>query len=83
MMLFIWIFIALLVFAFWFWVSAERQPIGETNAEIERAQKSIDTELYRELKDLVSQGRKIEAVKRLREASGVGLYAAKKVIDRL
>ncbi|MAP95726.1 MAG: hypothetical protein CMK07_12320 [Ponticaulis sp.] len=77
------IVIALALVALWIWFSGEKQPAAETQAEIERAQKSIDTDLYRELKELVSQGRKIEAIKRLRAASGVGLYAAKQVIDRL
>ena len=67
----------------WLWFSSEKQPEAETQAEIDRASKAIDADLYRELQELVSQGRKIEAIKRLRAASGVGLYAAKKVIDRL
>lgn len=83
MNLIIWIVIALAVLVLWFWFSSEKQPKAETEAEIERAQKSMDADLYRELQELVSQGRKIEAIKRLRAASGVGLYAAKTVIDRL
>ena len=83
MNLIIWIVIALAGLVLWFWFSSEKQPRAETEAEIERAQKSMDADLHRELQELVSQGRKIEAIKRLRAASGVGLYAAKKVIDRL
>lgn len=83
MNLIIWIVIALVVLVLWLWFSSEKQPEAETQAEIDRASKAIDADLYRELQELVSQGRKIEAIKRLRAASGVGLYAAKKVIDRL
>ncbi len=73
MNLIIWIVIALAGLVLWFWFSAEKQLRAETEAEIERAQKSMDAYLYRELQELVSQGRKIEAIKRLRAASGVGL----------
>lgn len=83
MMIFIWIFVAILAFAFWFWVSADKPSQADTNAEIDFARESMDADLYRELSTLVSQGRKIEAIKRLREHSGVGLYAAKKVVDGL
>ena len=83
MNLIIWIVIALVVLVLWLWFSSEKQPEAETQAEIDRASKAIDADLYRELQELVSQGRKIEAINRLRAASGVGLYAAKKVIDRL
>jgi ribosomal protein L7/L12 len=36
-----------------------------------------------EIADLVRRGRKIEAIKRYREATGVGLKAAKKYVESL
>jgi ribosomal protein L7/L12 len=39
--------------------------------------------LFAELLDLLADGRKIEAIKRLREATGMGLAEAKAAVDRL
>jgi ribosomal protein L7/L12 len=39
--------------------------------------------LFTELLDLLAGGRKIEAIKRLREATGMGLAEAKAAVDRL
>lgn len=38
---------------------------------------------YDELLDLVRRGRKIEAIKRYREMTGIGLKAAKQYVDSL
>ena len=66
-----------------FWFSGTKQSDEELSAEMQRARDGLTAELYRELKDLVEQRRKIEAIKRLRAETGVGLYVAKKVIDEL
>ncbi|HEV2969527.1 MAG TPA: ribosomal protein L7/L12 [Pirellulales bacterium] len=42
-----------------------------------------DANLAADLRDLLAAGRKIEAIKRYREATGVGLAEAKSVIDEL
>jgi ribosomal protein L7/L12 len=39
--------------------------------------------LFTELLDLLAKGRKIEAIKRFREATGVGLAEAKAAVERL
>ena len=39
--------------------------------------------LFAELVDLLADGRKIEAIKRFREATGVGLAEAKEAVDHL
>jgi ribosomal protein L7/L12 len=39
--------------------------------------------LFTELLDLLAKGRKIEAIRRFREATGVGLADAKKAVERL
>ena len=68
----VWIVGALIVLCLLFWFSGTKQSDEELSAE-----------MHRELKDLVEQRRKIEAIKRLRAETGVGLYVAKKVIDEL
>lgn len=79
----VWIVGALIVLCLLFWFSGTKQSDEELSAEMQRARDGLTAELYRELKDLVEQRRKIEAIKRLRAETGVGLYVAKKVIDEL
>ena len=79
----VWIVGALIVLCLLFWFFGTKQSDEELSAEMQRARDGLTAELYRELKDLVEQRRKIEAIKRLRAETGVGLYVAKKVIDEL
>ena len=79
----VWIVGALIVLCLLFWFSGTKQSDEELSEEMQRARDGLTAELYRELKDLVEQRRKIEAIKRLRAETGVGLYVAKKVIDEL
>jgi ribosomal protein L7/L12 len=44
---------------------------------------ALDTDMQRELSALVAQGRKIEAIKRVREATGLGLKEAKDYVEAL
>lgn len=72
--------IALIVLMF---LTAKKQDPAVTRAEIERARAAIAPDLQYELESMLRDGRKIEAIKRLREVSGVGLYAAKQAVDSL
>jgi ribosomal protein L7/L12 len=55
---------------------------GTTGAEIP-LKGGITPELKTELKDLISNNRKIEAIKLLRNRSGLGLKQAKEYVDEL
>ena len=79
----VWIVGALILLCILFWFTGTKQSDGELAEEMQQARDGLTAELYRELKDLVEQRRKIEAIKRLRAETGVGLYVAKKVIDEL
>lgn len=70
----------LIVFAF---LTGTRQTDESLKLEEQQARDGMDADLYRELKELLSRKKKIEAIRRLREKTGVGLYAAKQVIDGL
>lgn len=61
----------------------EKQSDESLREEEARARDGLDAELYRELTELLSRKKKIEAIKRLREKTGVGLYVAKQVVDTL
>lgn len=43
----------------------------------------IDDELKKELLDLLDDGKKIKAIKRLRQVSGLGLKESKEYVDRM
>ena len=56
---------------------------GAVAAEIEGQELDIDPAVLDEVKRLASSGQKIEAIKRLREATGLGLAEAKDVVESL
>ena len=54
---------------------------GAVAAEIEGQELDIDPAVLDEVKRLASSGQKIEAIKRLREATGLDLAEAKAIVD--
>lgn len=56
---------------------------GAVAAEIDGQELDIDPALLDEIRRLAESGQKIEAVKRLREATGLGLTEAKDVVESL
>jgi hypothetical protein len=56
---------------------------GTVTAEIEGQELDIDPAVLDEVRRLVDAGQKIEAVKHLRNATGLGLTEAKDVVDSL
>ncbi len=54
-----------------------------TDSQVKKELVVINDALARELLELVNAGQKIEAIKRLREATGMGLSEAKDSVDRL
>jgi ribosomal protein L7/L12 len=56
---------------------------GAVAAEIDGQELDIDPALLDEIKRLAAGGQKIEAIKRLREATGLGLAEAKDVVESL
>ncbi|MAK61166.1 MAG: hypothetical protein CMK09_09335 [Ponticaulis sp.] len=83
MILVLWIFAAMLGFAVWYWFTAEKQYRRKIAEEIDHARLAMDSDLYRELQELLKDDRKPEAIKRLREETGVGQVAARSVVDAL
>lgn len=65
------------------WFTSDKQTDESLAEEAARAKEGLDAETYRELTDLLSRKKKIEAIKRLREKTGVGLYTAKQVVEGL
>jgi ribosomal protein L7/L12 len=56
---------------------------GAVTAEVEGQELEIDPALLDEVRRLAENGQAIEAVKRLREATGMGLTEAKQIVDSL
>ncbi|MDS0525915.1 ribosomal protein L7/L12 [Clostridium sp. SHJSY1] len=60
--------------------------IKRTNSILEKIAKQVgvpEPKVDDEIKDLVSRGKKIPAIKKYREISGVGLKEAKDYVDKL
>ena len=79
----IWIIIALILAAVLFWLTSEKHNRRNLEEEVERARNSMDADLYRELQELLSEGKRTEAITRLRKETGVSLYAATRGVDSL
>lgn len=56
---------------------------GTVAAEIEGQELDIDPAVLEEVRALADSGQKIEAIKHLREATGLGLTEAKQIVDSL
>jgi ribosomal protein L7/L12 len=56
---------------------------GTVTAEIEGQELDIDPAVLDEVRRLADGGQKIEAIKHLREATGLGLTEAKQIVDSL
>ena len=56
---------------------------GAVAAEIEGQELEIDPKVLDEIRRLSDAGRKIEAIKVLREATGLGLAEAKQIVESL
>lgn len=56
---------------------------GTVIAEIEGQELDIDPAVLEEVRRLADAGQKIEAIKHLREATGLGLTEAKQIVDSL
>jgi hypothetical protein len=56
---------------------------GTVTAEIGGQELEIDAAVLDEVRRLTDSGQKIEAVKHLREATGLGLTEAKEIVDSL
>jgi ribosomal protein L7/L12 len=56
---------------------------GTVTAEIAGQELEIDAAVLDEVRRLTDSGQKIEAIKRLREATGLGLTEAKEIVDSL
>jgi ribosomal protein L7/L12 len=56
---------------------------GTVAAEIDGQELDIDPAVLAEIRALARSGRKIEAIKRLREATGLDLTRAKDIVDSL
>ena len=56
---------------------------GTVTAEIEGQELDIDPAVLDEVRRLADSGQKIEAIKHLREATGLGLTEAKQIVDSL
>lgn len=56
---------------------------GAVTAELEGQEIDIDPAVLEEIRTLAAGGETIEAVKRLREATGIGLTEAKEIVDSL
>jgi hypothetical protein len=56
---------------------------GTVTAEIDGQDLEIDSAVLDEVRRLTDDGQKIEAIKHLREATGLGLTEAKQVVDSL
>jgi ribosomal protein L7/L12 len=59
------------------------QEGGAVAAEIEGQELDIDPKVLEEIRQLSDAGRKIEAIKVLREATGLGLAEAKQIVESL
>lgn len=70
-------------------VSQLQKDIARINASLYRIEKHIGVQnpeaenIDEELRELISQGKKVRAVKRYRIATGLGLKEAKEYVDRL
>jgi ribosomal protein L7/L12 len=56
---------------------------GTVTAEIQGQELEIDSAVLDEVRRLVGAGQKIEAIKHLREATGLDLTRAKEIVDSL
>jgi ribosomal protein L7/L12 len=56
---------------------------GAVAAEIDGQELEIDPAVLDEVRGLSDSGRKVEAIKRLREATGLGLAEAKDIVEAL
>jgi ribosomal protein L7/L12 len=56
---------------------------GTVTAEIAGQELEIDPKVFEEVRALAESGQKIEAIKLLREATGLGLTEAKQIVDAL
>lgn len=56
---------------------------GAVTAEVEGQELAIDPALLDEVRRLAESGQPIAAIKRLREATGLGLAEAKQIVDSL
>ena len=56
---------------------------GAVTAEIDGQELEIDVAVLDEVRRLADSGQKIEAIKHLREATGLGLTEAKQIVDSL
>lgn len=67
-------------------ISQLRNDIKHTNSILEKIAKQIgvpEPPVDDEIKTLIAEGKKIKAIKRYREITGVGLKEAKDYIDKL
>ena len=64
-------------------LAAPTAPPGETRSSYDGANVGIDLQLGRDLEALLSAGRKIEAIKLVRERTGWGLKEAKEAVENL
>ncbi|GHI00817.1 ribosomal protein L7/L12 [Neobacillus kokaensis] len=61
----------------------EQQLIGSKTITLEKNQNEFDDSLLRdEVRQLLLEGKKIKAVKRVRERTGLSLLEAKQYVDR-
>jgi hypothetical protein len=56
---------------------------GTVTIEVPSQELEIDPKVFEEIRTLAESGQKIEAIKLLREATGLGLTEAKQIVDSL
>ena len=83
MSIFFWVSIGLGAFVFWVFFTGERQSPESLAAALEKASSAITPELFGELQTILARGRKLEAIRRLRQETGCGLYVAKQIVDQV
>ncbi len=86
----IWIIIGCVMLGVIFSIVSQLQrDIARINASLYRIEKHIGVQnqevenIDEELRELISQGKKVKAVKKYRIATGLGLKEAKDYVDRL
>ncbi len=67
-------------------VNTLQKQVSYMNLKLDRIAKQVEAEelnIDRELRPLISEGKKVEAIKKLREFTGMGLKEAKEYVDKL
>lgn len=67
-------------------VNTLQKQVSYMNLKLDKIAKQVEAEelnIDSELRTLISEGKKVEAVKKLREFTGMGLKEAKEYIDKL